>query len=472
MKREQTVHPRSEILLVAHCRAHVRELLRTARILRDETSLSIAMYFGRGYDLVSADVRACQEAGIEILPESMRDRRDSPPQLSRFLCRKWLWRLPRLAKEIGGSVHQYFRMRRAQAAIRKLIEERGVSLVILPVENVGYETGLVVKAAHDVGVPSLVVPYTISDAIEPAEAYWERPRFQLGFGLNRLAARIYPHWRFEHKGRVLLRLPAPCIFAMEWAHVAPPAPWTLHSGFADLIAVESPHMLKHGLKSGLEANRMEVIGSPVDDILASGLKNRDTQRPALMSRLGLNPAHGLIVSALPPDQLVGIGRPDCEFCDYAELISFWVGSLAEVEDFSTVLCVHPRVDPADYLYLERENVRVARADTAEMIPLCDIYVASISATIRWAIACGIPTINYDVYRYRYRDYDEAGVLYVDSREAFREAIAGVTGNPTIYAELREEQHRCMTEWGLLDGKAKERIVAVVRRLSSRQREVS
>ncbi len=34
-----------------------------------------------------------------------------------------------------------------------------------------------------------------------------------------------------------------------------------------------------------------------------------------------------------------------------------------------------------------------------LVPLCSLYVASVSATIRWAIACGKPVVNYDVYRF-------------------------------------------------------------------------
>ena len=60
-------------------------------------------------------------------------------------------------------------------------------------------------------------------------------------------------------------------------------------------------------------------------------------------------------------------------------------------------------------------MRIAARKTSELVPLCDLYVASVSSTIRWAIACGKPVVNYDVYRYRYTDFISLdGVLIIDS----------------------------------------------------------
>ena len=62
---------------------------------------------------------------------------------------------------------------------------------------------------------------------------------------------------------------------------------------------------------------------------------------------------------------------------------------------------------------------MARLNTAELVPLCDVFVASISSTIRWAIACGKPVVNYDVYRYRYTDFiGVEGVLTCEEQDEF------------------------------------------------------
>ena len=74
-------------------------------------------------------------------------------------------------------------------------------------------------------------------------------------------------------------------------------------------------------------------------------------------------------------------------------------------------------------HIETANVRIAARRTSELVPLCDLYVASVSSTIRWAIACGKPVINYDVYRYRYTDFlNLEGVLVIEEQNEFREIV--------------------------------------------------
>ena len=453
------------LLFVIYNRAQYRELLRLARVVLDSTASIPIFLFRKSYDLVERDIDSCLARGISVLPGiACRESTSAAwPKSPAFQLRRWI---PRVAKEAAKFCLYYHRIRRTRVELRQLLNEQRIDLLVLPEDNVGYDTAQVIRAAHDLGVHSLVVPYTFCDALGPAEAYWDRPQHQYWFGFNWLAAWLYPQWVFRYKNRSLLRLSAPSVLSMEIAGIAPPSPWVMNSGHADCIAMESLYMFLEGLKRGFDPKQMAIVGATVDDILSAAMIRREQVRQDVSSQLGLNTKHRLIVTALPPNQLLA-GRPDCEFMDYETLISSWIETLAAVDGFSCIICLHPRVDPAEYLHLERENVRIAEADTAEMIPIGDIFVASYSSTIRWAIACGIPTINYDVYRYSYGYYKTGGVLDVDSLDAFREAVADVAGDPEVYAKLMEGQQRCMSEWGVLDGKAKERMMDVIDRLVTR-----
>jgi hypothetical protein len=73
--------------------------------------------------------------------------------------------------------------------------------------------------------------------------------------------------------------------------------------------------------------------------------------------------------------------------------------------------------------IERDRIRIGHRRRADMVPTCDFYVASVSSTIRWAIACGKPVINYDVYRYRYSDFLKVpGVFTMQEQHEFRSAL--------------------------------------------------
>jgi hypothetical protein len=94
-----------------------------------------------------------------------------------------------------------------------------------------------------------------------------------------------------------------------------------------------------------------------------------------------------------------------------------------------------------------------------LIPLCDYYVASISATIQWAIACGKPVINYDICRYRYTDYlGLKGVLTVEEQDQFLDLLRRMATDSEFRNEIAALQKADAPRWGKLDGKAGQRIV--------------
>jgi len=118
------------------------------------------------------------------------------------------------------------------------------------------------------------------------------------------------------------------------------------------------------------------------------------------------------------------------------------------------------------LHLEATGVTIASEPISSLIPRCDVFVASVSATIQWAIACGKPVINYDVYRYRYPDYlGVGGIVAMETAAEFRAALERVTGDDRYRDELAERQRRHAPEWGVLDGHAGDRLLALFDRLT-------
>ncbi len=71
----------------------------------------------------------------------------------------------------------------------------------------------------------------------------------------------------------------------------------------------------------------------------------------------------------------------------------------------------------------RLGVRLVTDDIARLIPLCDVFVASVSATISMALACGKPVVNYDVYRFRYDDFEGVPDLHTfENRSEFAQRL--------------------------------------------------
>jgi hypothetical protein len=202
-------------------------------------------------------------------------------------------------------------------------------------------------------------------------------------------------------------------------------------------------------------------------VMSAAVADRIARRRRLCESLDLPVDRPLLLSALPPDFLYVVGgRPQCDFKEYAELVQFWVDGLRTAKRYNKVLCLHPSVDPETMKYLESEDLRIAKLPTAELVPLCDLYVACVSSTIRWAIACGIPVINYDVYRYRYTDYMGVdAVKAVEEQSEFLEELQKLTNDDAYYAQVAARQRAISERWGTLDGKSGERIVALFEHLT-------
>ena len=197
--------------------------------------------------------------------------------------------------------------------------------------------------------------------------------------------------------------------------------------------------------------------------LQTRMRNAAQQRHALLQAYRLEDRGSLILCAMPPDQRPA-ERPASEFRSYPELLEFWVRSLGALRDSTVLINLHPRLPYEEYKYLEQWGVTLIPGDVAQLIPLCDLYVASVSATIPLALACGKPVINYDVYGFAYDDFrDIPQVLTVDRKAAFLDAIARFTGPGVSRPDLQSNP-----EWGLLDGNAGSRLIQLFQELLSPQ----
>jgi CDP-glycerol glycerophosphotransferase (TagB/SpsB family) len=157
-----------------------------------------------------------------------------------------------------------------------------------------------------------------------------------------------------------------------------------------------------------------------------------------------------------------------EFSSYADMLRFWLECLREIEGYNIFISLHPTMNRWEFAFLHEGGwwgFALAPPDTARMIALCDIYIASVSSTIRWAIACGKPVINYDVYRYRFPDFRPArGVVTVETKTDFISVLRRLTSDPEYYQALQQAQRESQAYWGTIDGQSRNRLFSLIDRL--------
>ncbi|MCS7015069.1 MAG: hypothetical protein NZM42_02980 [Gemmatales bacterium] len=340
-------------------------------------------------------------------------------------------------------------------------------LLVLAEDNVEYVSGAWVRAAHSSGIPVLIVPYCLAGLEEPAAVYVNDPRHQADNPKNRGLARAYPHWVYEYQGRTLVRMPANQALPLEWLGISSPLPWLMNGTYADRIAVESPFMRDFYQRQGVPPSQIAVTGTANDDAMYEALQHRESYLRQLYAQYGMPSDRPMILCALPPVTSAMAGLKE-EFRSYQDMLRFWLACLSEIEGYNIFISLHPTMNRLEFEFLQEGGwwgMALAPPDTARMISLCDIYIASVSSTIRWAIACGKPVINYDVYRFRFPDFRPArGVVTVESKEDFRRVLRRLTSDPEYYEALRRAQAESQAYWGMIDGKSTPRLLTTIEEL--------
>jgi len=370
------------------------------------------------------------------------------------LARRWMDNVIGAAMVVGTFV-------RNSKDFSALVARVAPEVIILPEDLVGPATPLFIKAGHRHNIPSVILPYTISNQQEAFRSLMSNPSYFLSNPANRFIAWFFPRWRMQEGEASLVRLPAPYIVCHELTRTVPPDPWMMNSGYANRILVENEAMLDYYRFSGLPISKMAVVGAIYDDQLAAYAADKPNKRRKLDAELGFDPTKPFLLIAGSADQTSNC-PPGFEFADMNDFCREFATAFAPLkEHYNIAIRPHPNNLAMGEVFAKNGIVSTLR-DTAELVPICDFYVAISSATIRWAIACAIPTINYDVFHYAYDDYKKVdGVLNLDRFEDVRAALADLSPDGANMARLRTEIRRSAPRWGMLDGKSTARIAAEI-----------
>ncbi|HHX3463861.1 TPA: hypothetical protein ACU9OW_002129 [Legionella pneumophila] len=494
-------------LLFVHVSTHFKEIIRVARLMKQNGTYNPYIFFYVKYEGVKRDIEQCQSEGISFityfdLNASRQFDFNLKLKLLRFFFKlllkflevisyllkplifffKYLFYFPgklisikknnlifkknkKLAAllifcyKIAWHKLPFFLPPTSRAAYNyskymdKILGQYQVKLLVFPEHNLFYFTQLIVHIGKKCNIPSIIVPFTIANTKEWAETFYNEPSLALSKIYNKAMSIAFPHWVYCYKNRSMI-LPVDLILLHEMFCITPKNPWLLNSGEIDFLALESDAMKEYYLSAGLEEKYLKATGALCNDELFRKLLNADSNRRDLYHSLDMCPSKPMILCALPPNQCDS-RQNVIEFLDYTEIVKYLLEQLSSyANEYNIIINLHPRINFSSVEFIKDYPVKIFYGDIAEIIPLSAIYVSVCSATIRMAISCGIPVINYDLYQYEYDDYNNLeGVVTVYNRAEFSSILEKLAKVPGFYQQIKEAQLRDSKKWGQLDGNA-------------------
>lgn len=173
----------------------------------------------------------------------------------------------------------------------------------------------------------------------------------------------------------------------------------------------------------------------------------------------------LIIVSWPTNQF-SRPVPGLEFSTHEEVSRFWAKSIfeaAEESEAMVVVSLHPTLLGDDYSWLEDEfGFVIWSGALSDILPMADLFVSCVSSTLLWAANLAIPSINYDTYRYGYREFDETGVIKTVSKKSdFIEVLNRVLSDKEFYQSLKVGAEETRGYWGFFDGKSEDRIIDTI-----------
>jgi hypothetical protein len=348
---------------------------------------------------------------------------------------------------------------RRVAFCEDMLVRLGIDALVLPDDNVERDSFAWIAAARRRGIPANVVSYGGLSPLHAEIAYKNSPIHRLTSAEADILRRHLPHWLREGEGYSISRLPLPQLLAREMAGYSVANPWLINTGFLDMIGLESESARLLYRAHGFNAGTLHVTGHPFHDRLHAIASRREQARAELAARLGIDPYQPWLLTAMPPNQTDH--RPVADGADFETLISNFCLLPEQVSGWQVLTSPHPNIMGADRDRLQAIASHVIEGPVADVLPLADAYLACVSTTIKWALALGLPVIDFDCFGYGYQDYlEEPGVQMVSNRNELESALATLA-QPLAFAQWQDRSRNRADHWGRIDGHAMDRIFSSI-----------
>lgn len=421
----------------------------------------VFILFDKKYPTINHDFSLCKKDCIKIIKTfDNSSNKNIHIQTINFQLLRILRKLDKILFQ--GFFNELNRSIQLFNFFLNLIKAHNFELLIMVSDLVQYDSGILIKAFHKHNFKVLTFPLFAANFKEAIFSLNKVPESKISKTLYKILIqyKLFSKWVIDFNGKYFIRMPFIKVLVREIMKTAPSNPWSINSGKIDLMCVEGEAVKQLFINyNTLDANKIIITGSLATDKIMYSIEKKNELTQAINLEYGFSLQKKLALVALPPDMFDTVSTK--EFKTYEEMIIFWIENIFSLTNYNILFTLHPSVDESQFKWFVDKGCKIINSPTIDVIGLCDLYIASISATIQWAIASGKPVINFDVYDTDYDDYKEVkAVLYAKTKNEFKNLLHNIDNlkNLKYYENM---QNKNAPDWAIQDTKSHQRIIEII-----------
>ncbi len=368
----------------------------------------------------------------------------------------------RKAKVFNALFESYIRK---IEGVRAAVKAIGPKVILVSSDGIAGDLFLT-SVVKRLGIPIICCPYGYCSEVDLEQDIKIKIENGRDHDINspggELVKKLFPKWLKRGVYENHLFFSPEVILAREVAGISLKKPWRVYGSEADAICVPSLQYKKHLMSEGFRADRIFVIGSISGDRLWRQVRKSAEVEAVFRQPKKIQAGVTKVLVSMPPSYHSVRGQFTSFPESYSKLIDGITRLLRLNQQVVLTVSVHPSVTDEDMACFEQLGISVIKGNVLNLIPEHDIYISDFSSTIRWAIASGKPTINYDFYKFELDAYDGvAGVVTVRKHEEYEELLIKMIKDDDFYCQQARRQIEVADTWGIINGMFLEQLIATI-----------
>ena len=348
-----------------------------------------------------------------------------------FLCK----RTSRLKSQMFMLVSQIYSNRCVQTVFKEQFRANPNRVLILPEESFYYQTTIALSVAKSSRVMTFIYPFSLFNDQEYYQSFRNNRDYVEPVLPKWLYRVFFPHFRYAGP-EVELYIPLYYLGLCVMRGALPRLPWQPNTADVDKVLVQSEKTKDYFFSSGVSREKLRVVGHPTNSEIIQAVKNKFVYLSDLVGQDAFDVDKKILLMALPPDQISRWSEVDCGFSSYENFLNFLLNEIEKLSNtYNIIVKPHPRINSSFVAKFKEMGIATTTTAIAPMVAISDVFIAFASATIQHADLMKNKTINFDVYKYGYSDFDNYdNVINVYSDAEFKAELSRLMSDTYLLVE--------------------------------------